>query len=72
VSGLLTGQDIVRQLQGKPLGARLLLPCNLLKADEPVFLDDMTLEEMEKTLQVKLVIVKSNGRDLVDALLGTT
>ena len=34
VSGLITGQDIIAQLKGKALGSRLLLPCNMLKADE--------------------------------------
>ena len=48
VSGLLTGQDIRRQLEGKPLGEKLLLPCNLLRSGEEVFLDDMTLGELEK------------------------
>ena len=33
VSGLITGQDIIAQLKGKELGSRLLLPCNMLKAD---------------------------------------
>lgn len=70
VSGLLTGQDIVNQMAGKDSGSRMLLPCNLLKNGESVFLDDMTVEEMEKTLQVKIVIVKSNGCDLVNELLG--
>ncbi|MCI8992183.1 MAG: DUF512 domain-containing protein [Eubacterium sp.] len=70
VSGLLTGQDIVSQMQGKDAGSRILLPCNMFKSGETVFLDDMTAEEMEKTLQVKTVIVKSNGCDLVNALLG--
>lgn len=70
VSGLLTGQDIVRQLKGKDLGERLLLPINVLRSGEEVFLDDMTLEELEKALQVKADIVKSSGYDLVRTILG--
>ena len=69
VAGLLTGQDILRQLKGKPLGERLLLPCSLLRSGEEVFLDDMTVEELKKALQVKIVIVNSNGQDLYQALL---
>ena len=38
VSGLITGQDLTGQLKGQPLGERLLLPCNMLKIGEPVFL----------------------------------
>lgn len=70
VSGLITGQDLTGQLEGQPLGERLLLPCNMLKIGEPVFLDDFTLEEVENSLQVKTDIVKSSGQDLLDAVIG--
>ena len=69
VSGLLTGQDIENQLRGKALGERLLLPENVLRSGEDVFLDDITVEELEKSLQVKVDIVKSSGRDFIDAVL---
>ena len=70
VSGLLTGQDIRAQLAGAKLGERLLLPCNLLRSGEEVFLDDMTLTELKTALQVEIDIVKSSGQDLLWALLG--
>jgi len=70
VAGLLTGQDIIAQLKGKPLGGRLLLSRNMLRAGEEVFLDDVTVPEMEKALQVKIDIVKSSGYDFVKAVLG--
>ena len=70
VSGLVTGQDIIAQLKGKELGSRLLLPCNMLKADEDVFLDDITVKEVSDALQVPVDIVKSSGQDLIDAMLG--
>ena len=69
VSGLLTGQDIIEQLKDKHLGNRLLLPCNLLRSGEEVFLDDVTLAQAENALQVKIDIVKSSGQDLVSCLL---
>ena len=69
VSGLLTGQDLRAQLKGKALGDRLLLPQNVLKSGETVFLDDMTLAELEKALQVPIDIVKSSGQDFLDAIL---
>jgi len=69
VSGLLTGTDIIRQLKGKPLGERVLLPENMLRSGEPVFLDDVTVEEMEKALQVKIDIVKSSGYDFINTIL---
>lgn len=69
VSGLLTGQDLVAQLTGKELGERLLLPQNVLRSGEDVFLDDMHLTELEQTLQIKADIVKSGGCDFVEAIL---
>ena len=69
VSGLITGQDLMSQMKEQMQGDRLLIPCNMLRIDEDVFLDDYTTDDVEKTLQVKLNIVKSSGQDLLDAIL---
>lgn len=69
VSGLLTGRDLEAQLREKELGEKLLLPCNLLRSGEEVFLDDMTLGELKTALQVEIDIVKSSGQDLLEAML---
>ncbi|RDY29972.1 DUF512 domain-containing protein [Lachnotalea glycerini] len=69
VSGLLTGQDLIEQLKDKELGEKLLLPCNILRSGEDVFLDDITLFELETTLQVKVDIVKSSGRDFINSVI---
>ncbi len=70
VSGLLTGRDIVAQLTGRELGDALLLPCNLLRSGEQTLLDDMTVDDLKRTLQVGIDIVKSSGQDLLYAILG--
>ena len=70
VSGLLTGQDLAKQLSVVPLGERLLLPCNVVRTAEQDFLDDMTVAQLEKTLQVPIDIVKSSGADLLYAMIG--
>ena len=69
VTGLLTGQDILGQLQGEELGEILCLPENLLRSGEHVLLDDITVEEIAGTLQVRTDIVKSSGYDFVDAFV---
>ena len=69
VSGLLTGQDLVRQLKDQDLGEMLLLPCNLLRSGENVFLDDMTVENLERELKTPVKIVGEDGADLVAAVL---
>ncbi len=69
VSGLLTGNDIINQLKSKNLGDILLLPSSLLKHDEQVLLDDITLKDIERELNIKIETVANNGYELLDALL---
>ena len=69
VSGLITGQDLIKQLKGKPLGEVLLLPANMFRSNEEVFLDDLTKQDVEKALQVPINIVKSDGQELIRAML---
>lgn len=69
VSGLITGQDLKAQLAGQKLGDKLLLPCNMLRSGEEVFLDDMTVTDLKDALQVEIDIVKSSGADLLNAIL---
>ena len=51
-------------------GEELLLPVNMFRAGEQVFLDDVTVQELEQTLQIKVRIVKSTGQDFVHAVIG--
>ena len=70
VSGLVTGHDLIDQLQGKYLGERLLLPDSMLRYHENVFLDDVTVEEVEAALGVPLYFVEQDGMQLCDAIFG--
>ncbi len=69
VAGLITGQDLIRQLKGKVFGDRLLITENMMKDGENVFLDDVTAEQVESALQTKLSIVESSGNDFVRSIL---
>ena len=70
VTGLLTGGDIIKQVKDKPLGQRLILPSNTLMADEPKFLDDVTLDQFIEALQVDVCIVESSGADFIHSVIG--
>lgn len=70
VTGLLTGQDIMAQLRDRPLGSELLLPQNVLRSGETVLLDDYTVDDLAKALQVPVNIVKSSGYDFTESVLG--
>ena len=69
VSGLLGGSDLIRALQDKQAD-RVLITESMLKADEDVFLDDYTLSETEKRLNMKIVPVKNDGEAFLKAVLG--
>ena len=70
VAGLVTGGDILRQLRGRLQAQRLLVPSVMLKADEDVFLDDVTLEELSQQLGIQVEKAGFTGEDLVEAILG--
>ena len=70
VSGLITGQDLIAQLKDQDLGDELLLPTNMIRSGERVFLDDLTIEDAEEALGISIRIVESGGRDLVCAVTG--
>lgn len=71
VTGLLTGQDIAAQLQGRVTGRRVLLTVHMLRHGETVFLDDYTVERLSHELGSPVRIVDADGGDLLDAILET-
>lgn len=70
VTGLLTGQDLLKNLKGRELGDEILLSSSMLKADEDIFLDDMTLTELSEALGVPVRKTGSSGEALLLAILG--
>ncbi len=69
VSGLITATDIINQLKGKDLGDEILIPISMLRHDEDVFLDNLTIADVEKALKVKVVVVENDGFDLLEKLI---
>lgn len=70
VAGLITGGDLIRQLRGRPLGNRILIPQTMLRHGEGVFLDDITLQDVERELGVPVRPVMQDGYELLLAMLG--
>lgn len=68
VAGLITGKDLITQLRGKDLGEKLIVPVNMLRHGEDVFLDDISLADVERELNVKAVPVNQDGFDLCDKI----
>lgn len=70
VAGLVTGRDILAQLRGVPLGDRLIVPDTMLRQGEPVFLDDVTLADLERELGVPVSVAPDNGGGLLNLITG--
>ncbi|MCL2408513.1 MAG: DUF512 domain-containing protein [Oscillospiraceae bacterium] len=70
VSGLVTGGDLINQLKGRNLGNRLLIPRNMLRNGEDVFLDDVTVADVVESLGIPIRIVEQDGADFLRAVLG--
>lgn len=74
VSGLITGQDLIRQLkerqdQGEDLGTSLQIPSNMLRMGEQIFLDDVMISDVEKALGLKVVPMEPGGREFIEAII---
>lgn len=68
VAGLLTGGDIINQLKDKELGKYIMIPRNMLRANERVFLDDITIEHMENTLNRTVIVFDYTGEGLINLI----
>lgn len=68
VAGLLTGTDIIKYAKRSELGKYVILPENMLKSDEKVFLDDVSVSDLEKELNKKAIICRSSGDDLIQLI----
>ena len=47
----------------------MLLPCNILRSGEEVFLDDYTLSQVKEELDVDIRITDADGQSLIDSVL---
>ncbi|MBU3181636.1 DUF512 domain-containing protein [Clostridium psychrophilum] len=75
VAGLLTGSDIIKQLSDEKLGEFLMIPSNMLKSgyelgnyEDQIFLDNITVSDIEKSLKTKVLICDYSGEDLIHIL----
>lgn len=72
MTGLITAQDLIAQLMGKPLGEELLISSAMLRRDSEDFLDDLTVSDVERELNTRVKAVNNDGYELLDAIMGIT
>lgn len=74
VTGLLTGTDIIDQIKGKIKSKYLLMSDNMfrrgyeLAPESAIMLDDMTIEDIERELNVKVITCDFSGEDLISLI----
>lgn len=66
VAGLLCGCDIIQQLSGKPLGEKLMLTDEMLRSDTDIFLDDMTVKDVENALNIRVLPIGRSGYEFLE------
>lgn len=68
VTGLVTGQDLIAQLKDKDLGSKLIIPSCMLRFEGDIFLDDVSVEDVEKELNIKVKVSDNSGEMLVSQI----
>ncbi|MBQ8300171.1 MAG: DUF512 domain-containing protein [Clostridia bacterium] len=69
VTGLITGGDLIEGLKNKEIGEYLVIDQKMLKDDEDIFLDNLTLEEVKDKLGVEIVKCESLGNGFIKAII---
>lgn len=68
VAGLVCGKDIMMQLPKDTVGDYIVIPGNMLRSGEKVFIDDTNVDDIEKCFGRKVIICNYTGEDLIDLL----
>lgn len=68
VSGLITGQDLINQLVGYNDVNGIIIPRTMMKRDEEIFLDNLTLQEVSRELNIPVIPSNVDGKSLIDII----
>ncbi|MGF7057312.1 DUF512 domain-containing protein [Brassicibacter mesophilus] len=68
VSGLITATDLENQLRKYELKDGIIIPKSMLKRDEDIFLDNVTLKELEERLNTKVLVSEVEGKEFINLL----
>jgi putative radical SAM enzyme (TIGR03279 family) len=68
VAGLLTGSDFIAALKGNVYGDFVVLPSECMVGDDYLFLDNLTLKDVERELGVPVIPSGYDARDFVKSL----
>jgi putative radical SAM enzyme (TIGR03279 family) len=69
VAGLLTGSDFIRALKGRVHGDFVVLPSECMIGDDYLFLDDLTIKDVERELGVEVIPSGYDAGDFVRQMM---
>ncbi|GIW22404.1 MAG: hypothetical protein KatS3mg068_1411 [Candidatus Sericytochromatia bacterium] len=70
VTGLLTATDIIKSLKNIDIGDELIIPSVVIRKEDKLFLDNYTIEDVEKALNTKIRICEMGAKNFIQAALG--
>jgi len=70
VAGLLTAEDLLNEAKKHSINEQVIIPDVMLRSGEPIFLDNVTLDEFEKRIDRKVQVIKVEGQDFLDRIIG--
>jgi putative radical SAM enzyme (TIGR03279 family) len=68
VAGLLTGIDLYNAIKNIDDDFKVIIPANMLRSGENIFLDDMTLDELSEKLKKEIIVVEYTGENLIEKI----
>lgn len=71
VAGLVIGRDIISQLKSEDLGNELIIPSIMLRREGDMFLDDLTVKDIEEELGISINIVPVDGQEFLKAVISS-
>ena len=72
VAGLLTGSDFIAALKGNVYGDFVVLPSESMIGEDHLFLDDLTIKDVEEELGVRVIPSGYTPQEFVDMIAGET
>ena len=69
VAGLITATDIIAQVKNKRLSKYVMIPEVMLRTNEEVFLDDLTLDDLKREIEREVIVTKVQGISFLDHII---
>ncbi len=69
VAGLITATDIINQVKDKTLHPNVMIPEVMLRSNEEIFLDDLTLQDLSEAIDRNIIVTKVEGSEFLNHII---